>query len=412
MNVCLINTYDSTGGAAIACKRLMHALNAQSDIQAKMLVATGKTTDDDITRLDRSMIRKLQFNTNLVFERLQFKPYHNKVINEFYFSLANTGMDISHHPLVRSADIIHLHWINLGFLSIKGIKRLQSLGKPIVWTLHDMWTFTGGCHYSGECRNFRSGCGDCMFLRTPGPKDLSAKLNAGKSFFAQFNYVTCSHWLKDEAIHSTILQDANIQSIPNPIEAAFHPDDQAAARQFHGLDPDKKYILFGAANLEDERKGFDYLRSAIEILGQKNSNTELLLFGKNTLEDASLSLPVNSLGTLTSMEAIANVYRAADLFTIPSLQDNLPNTIMESMACGTPVVGFNSGGIPEMIDHQINGYLSSFKDVDDLANGMAYVLDHPELGAAASQKVLDTYQPAKVAGQYEELYLSLLQNNS
>ncbi|MCB0502451.1 MAG: glycosyl transferase group 1, partial [Bacteroidetes bacterium] len=154
MNVTLVNTDDASGGAAVACRRLMHALHTQPNMQARLLAQKGNIQNEHIQHLTTNKLQEAKIWTNIALERLAFKPYHNGEINSFYFSPANFGMDISKHPLIKAADIIHLHWINLAFLSINSIKQLAVLNKPVVWTLHDMWAFTGGCHYSGDCTNY------------------------------------------------------------------------------------------------------------------------------------------------------------------------------------------------------------------------------------------------------------------
>lgn len=413
MNVTLVNTDDASGGAAVACRRLMHALYTQPNMQARLLAQKGKIQDEHIHHLTTNKLQEAKIWTNIALERLAFKPYHNGEINSFYFSPANFGMDISKHSLIKSADIIHLHWINLAFLSINSIKQLAALNKPVVWTLHDMWAFTGGCHYSGDCTNYLKQCGHCSrFLKHPSENDLSRRLNLKKSFFKQFNFVTCSHWLKEEALKSSLLKEANVISIPNPIDTEFfQPLSKNESRHELELDPDKQYILFGAANLNDDRKGLQYLLDAIAILVQQNPSTsiELLLFGKANKNELTIPLKINELGSITTMKKMRTVYNAADLFIIPSLQDNLPNTIMESMACGTPVVGFNTGGIPEMIDHKENGYIAIFKDAGDLVNGIQFTLENAsQLGKQARQKVLDNYTQEIVAEKYISFYKSLL----
>ena len=413
MKITLVNTDDSSGGAAVACRRLMYALNTQDDTQAQLLAQKGKIKDDNIHHIATNKIKEAKVLANIALERLAFKPYHNGEINSFYFSPANIGMDISNHQAIKSADIIHLHWINLGFLSIKSLQQLAALNKPIVWTLHDMWAFTGGCHYSGDCTNYLNECGNCeRFLKNPSENDLSRKINLKKSFFKNFNFVTCSHWLKDEALKSSLLRDVNVISIPNPIDTNFfQPLDKKTSRSTLNLRDDVQYILFGAANLNDDRKGLQYLLDAIELLAQKENSKsiELLLFGKANKDELNIPMKINELGSISSMEKMRDVYNAADLFIIPSLQDNLPNTIMESMACGTPVVGFNTGGIPEMIDHKENGYIATYKDASDLINGIFHTLDHQvEFGKSARKKVLDNYTEDKVAKKYIEFYQSIM----
>lgn len=410
MRVCLLNTYDTGGGAAIACKRLLHALNRQEPIEADMLVQRGHAVEEHVHSLGTNLWRKGQANMQLVLERLRYKRHHGSSINPFYFSPGWNGIDITSHELIRKADIIHLHWINLGFLSISSIEKLLQTGKPIVWTLHDMWPFTGGCHYSGDCTNYKQGCGQCHFLKKPGSDDLSRQINERKRIFSDIHFVTCSQWLGMEARSSSLLQDADVRSIPNPIDTdTFYPIDKAEARKHLQLDPNVPYILFGAANVADQRKGYDYLLQAMHQLAEKDleQQPEILLFGKSDESDDDLPFRVHHLGHLGDQKAMAHAYSAADCFVIPSLQDNLPNTVMESLSCGTPVIGFETGGIPEMVDHAVNGYIASYKDAADLAEGIQTVLENSTMPSAARQKVLEQYNEETVGAQYLEVYKSI-----
>ncbi|MCC8425261.1 glycosyltransferase family 4 protein [Mucilaginibacter sp. UR6-11] len=419
MKISLINTSDAGGGAPAACLRLLKALTGQN-VDARLLVQYKKTGDEHVTAIVNSFVTKLKAQLDFLRERIPFILFHEKDKSvRFAFSTANVGTDIVKNPLVAGADIIHLHWTNSGFLSIADLKRLVDTGKPIVWTLHDMWTFTGGCHYSGTCNHFINECGNCPFLRDAGDNDIShsgwlrkAALYAGAK---NITFVTCSRWLAGVAKQSSLLKDFRIESIPNPIDInTFLPKDKAAARRQRDIDPSAKIILFGAANINDRRKGISYLVEALHILKAgypQSEKTEIVIFGKNNHFDVSrLPFKVHELNLIRSQDELADIYSMADVFVTPSLEDNLPNTIMEAMACGTPVVAFNTGGIPEMVDHQQNGYLAGFKSATDMAKGLHEILNAvnaAELSAGARQKVLDNYTNENVAGQYINLYQSI-----
>ena len=401
MKVCLINTYKG-GGAGIACRRLQTALNRHG-AEATLL-----------TREDAG--KKWPFYA----ERLSFLPYEKDKSVRFSFSLANFGGDISKHPAVQEADIIHLHWINQGFLSLNNIRALGQLGKPIVWTLHDMWAFTGGCHYSRGCDHYQHTCGDCLYLRRPGPLDLSHHILGRKARILPDNiqYVTCSRWLGAVAKSSTLLQDAALMSIPNPIDtAAFKPLEATARQQVRealGIRPGKAALLFVAMKISETRKGFDYLQKALHALKSRHPTLDfdILVLGKAEAGMAeSLPYPTRLLGLLSDPKTIANAYGAADLFVIPSLEDNLPNTVMESLACGTPVVGFNTGGIPEMVEDGIQGLIAPQGDARALEKAIFTILTqgNPEnMRQAARLKVETHYSEAVVAKRYMDLYQSLL----
>ncbi len=417
MKVTLINTDDFTGGAAIACRRLLVALT-KNGIDAKLLVQASKSGETAIVSTDDSWFKQKLSFLRFVLERLWFWPYEKSKDIRFQFNLSHFGQDISGNELIKNTDIAHLHWINFGFLSLKSIQKLFKTGKPVVWTLHDMWAFTGGCHYSDECDNFKNQCGNCeQFLKSPSPSDLSHQIWKEKETTfnnANLTIVTCSEWLGRLAKDSSLFKNVKVIAIPNPIDIdVFKPIAKSEARMKLGLDEQKDYILFAAMQVGAIRKGFVYLKEALENLKNTSSkNTELLVFGQADAETLqALPYKVNNLGRLTEIEKIVLAYCAASVFVIPSLEDNLPNTIMESLACGTPVVGFNVGGIPEMVEHQKNGYVAQYKSAQDLASGIEWVLqcsDYQSLCQNSRQKVVENYSEDVVAKQYEELYKSLL----
>lgn len=420
MKVVFINTSDSSGGAAIACSRLQKALEKHSSIQGDILVQEKKTTNPAVTTIADTSLKKQFVWARFIAERLLFLPYERSREIRFLFNRGIVGVDISKHPLVQNADIIHLHWVNFGFLSTGSIKKLLALGKPVVWTFHDMWPFTGGCHHSGECENYQIECGNCKFLKNPGGNDISRKdWFAKKSAYQpnRFTVVGCSQWLSKRARNSSLLNGFKIESIPNPIDiTVFSPISKTEARKQLKLPVDKHLILFAAMRVNAPMKGFSYFQEA--LINLKNNHPalsatiELLVFGQAEEEVLNqLSFKTHQLGQLSDVHQIVLAYNAASVFVTPSLEENLPNTIMESFACGTPAVGFSIGGIPEMIDHQQNGYLSEYKSVASLAAGIQWVLENNkegELSGKARHKVLTDYAEHVVADQYSQLYQSLL----
>lgn len=421
MRITLLNTNSHSGGAARACLRLTEALGRQADVRADMLVAHQNAEHPQVTAYPQSWWQRKRLFGHFVGERLAYLPYERSKAGRFDLSLANTGFDVSSHPLVQRANVLHLHWVNQGFLSIRSLRRLAALGKPLVWTLHDMWPFTGGCHYSGDCRKYQTHCHTCPLVRRPHPRDISYRLWERKATFyqqARLHVVTCSEWLGHQARQSPLLADTEITSIPNGIDTAlFAPGDTAAIRQRLGLPLDKRLLLFGAMKVSDERKGYRYLKEALAIHHQRYpeqaDKVELVVFGKaDEAALATLPYPVHSLGLLSDQATIADAYRAVDAFVIPSLQDNLPNTVMESLACGTPVIGFRTGGIPEMVAHKVAGYLVSQRDSTGLADGIDYLLQDDDryrtMATAARRKVEQDYSYDVVARRYLKLYDRLL----
>lgn len=418
MKITVINTSDTVGGAAVACKRLFDAIK-ESGTDIKMLVQEKKTTDEKIVSINDTNYKKRISFLRFAAEYLYFLKVEKAAGATNAFSPARLGADISKHKLVQESDIIHLHWINNSFISINGLKKLFALKKKFVWHLQDMWAFTGGCHYSGECKNYKNSCGNCPYLRWSNANDLSARMWKEKTQLfkdADITVVASSKWLADTAKQSSLFKKFRVLHIPCPIDTEiFKPLDKKEARKSLGLDTEKEYILFGAMNLADTRKGFKYFRDSLEILHQNHpvpDTIELLMFGKPNEEMMkTIQFKINNLGFIKDIGQLINIYNASSLFVIPSLEDNLPNTILESFACGTPVVGFNAGGIPEMIDHLQNGYVAEFLSSADIAKGITWVLNHPEgLAQKARNKAVEKYSNDIVASHYNSLFQEVVQN--
>jgi glycosyltransferase involved in cell wall biosynthesis len=402
VKVLLLNTY-AHGGAGIAARRLQSALN-ESGVQADLL-----TTQD------------VGGNWSFYAERLSFLPFERDKSVRFSFSLANFGKNILNHPRVQAADVLHLHWINQGFLSLQAIRELASLGKPLVWTLHDMWAFTGGCHYSGGCSHFQNECGHCPYLSRPGIGDLSHRIWMRKKRLLPPNlqYITCSEWLANTARSSGLLQQANITAIPNPIDTSlFEPRDGNAKRDLlkkWGLPTDRKIVLFSAMKVTDERKGYVYFLEAMRLIKQKHPELKpfLLVLGSMPMEEIEQwPFEGRATGMISDAAQLSEIYALSDAFVIPSLEDNLPNTVMESLACGTPVVGFDTGGIPEMVLHGEEGFIVAQRDSAGLAEQVSILLREDDLrkkmGLSARERVQKHYSNAVIAGRYIEVYKRLI----
>jgi glycosyltransferase involved in cell wall biosynthesis len=285
----------------------------------------------------------------------------------------------------------------------------------MVWTLHDQWAFTGGCHYSRGCDHFLTHCNNCPYLRKPGSQDLSYRIFEKKKTLFQnssIHFTPPSHWLAQAGQQSALLHDAPFTVIPYAIDqTVFCPVDREQATTYLDLaDSGNPRILFGSANVTDVRKGFTYFAEALTLLHQQHPDLtpEILVFGKGRSYLLNeLPYPVRHLGILTSTDDIVAAYNAADAMVVPSLEDNLPNTVIESLACGTPVVGFRTGGIPEMIDHEENGYLATVGSAQELADGLAFVLTHtnpPSLRQNARHSAETRFSEEVVARQHVTLY--------
>lgn len=318
-------------------------------------------------------------------------------------------------------DLINLHWIGWEFLKIEDLKRLDL---PLVWTFHDMWAFTGGCHYSGNCDRYTKSCGSCPQLHSSTDRDLSRwvwqrKYQAWKEL--NLTIVTPSKWLAECARNSSLCQGLRIEVIPNGLDTQIYkPINKQHARNILGLPLDAQIILFGAIGATSApRKGFQLLKPALHKLSQNlNEGTsapkyriELVIFGASEpINPPDLAFKTNYLGKLNDDITLTLVYAAADIFVAPSIEDNLPNTVLEALACGTPCVSFDIGGMSDLIEHQQNGYLAKPFDISDLANGIAWVLArerHQKLCDRAREKV-EQFTSQLQAERYATLYQELL----
>ncbi len=417
MRVLFVNTSELIGGAAIAASRLLRALNRHG-IEAELLVRDKQTDNPRVISLPKSPALPLKFVAERadIFVRNGFSSKGLFAIDTGAF-----GTDITRLPEFQRADIVHLHWINQGMLSLKDVGRLLASGKPVVWTMHDMWPFTGICHQAGDCTKWRTGCNCCPLLRHQGAKDLSARVFSRKAALYQKGHITfvgCSDWLTDLARHAPLLAKQRVVSIPNPIDTTrYTPSGRQEARRRLGLPADKFLLLFVAYKVTDPNKGIGYLREALAKLAARHPEVAgswgLAAVGRNaeSLKD-TVAIPVYASEYISSPDTMIDYYRAADVLVMPTLMDNLPNTIMEAMACGTPCVGFRIGGLPQMITHEENGYLANYKDAHDFAACLYRYFaatDRAAFAATARQKAVAAYSEQAVAHRFYEIYEGLLQ---
>ena len=410
MRVLIVNTSERTGGAAVAASRLMKALN-NNGVKAKMLVRDKETDALTVVGLPKSPMLHWHFlwERFVIFCRLHFSRKHL-----FEIDIANAGTDITKLREFQEADIIHLHWINQGMLSLGGIRKILQSGKPVVWTMHDIWPATAICHLTMGCHYYINRCAKCKYLPGGGSShDLSSRVWRKKQqMLAEGNiyFVACSRWLESEAKSSALLKGQKFTSIPNPIDThIYKKGNKQEARQRLGLPQDKKLILFASQRVTNENKGMSYLVEACRQLSNlKKDLCEVVILGGHAEEVVGqLPMKAHPLGYVNDEQRVVDVYHAADVFVLPSLSENLPNTIMEAMACGVPCVAFKVGGIPEEIDHLKNGYVAAYRDAADLAKGIAWVLqeaDYESLSEQAVHKVTQCYSQQSVAIKYLDVY--------
>jgi glycosyltransferase involved in cell wall biosynthesis len=407
MRVLHLNTSDIEGGAARSAYRLHQGLQAIS-VDSQMLVRAKFSSDRAVT-VDGSLIAKI--GPSMSELPLRLYPQRSGL-----FSLQWFPDKLNPKVTQLNPDILNLHWIGTGFLRIE---TLPILNKALVWTLHDMWTFTGGCHYNQDCDRYTESCGSCPQLQSNQDWDLSRwvwqrKAKAWQSL--DLTLVAPSHWMAKIAQSSRLCKDVRVKVIPNSLDTQkYRPIQRQLARELLNLPQDKRLILFSAMTSNDPRKGFNLLRQALERLAQTEwrEQIELLILG-----DASSDNLLNGcakahyMGRLSDDLALALVYSAADIFAAPSTQDNLPNTVLEALACGTPCVAFQIGGIPDMVEHQQNGYLAKPYEPEDFANGLSWILENQEtyqkLCARAREKIEQEFNLKLQANRYLSLYDDIL----
>lgn len=379
MKPLLISRSDIEFGADRAAYRLHQGLHSMG-VESQMLVQ-NKLTDDRSVICPLGNLGKKLVNFRETFDALPHKFYPEAPAAMFWPGWVPDRIQSQVNPI--NPDVINLHWICRGYMQLETIAKLN---KPVVWTFHDMWGFTGGCNYNEECDRYQESCGSCPQLNSNRDFDLSRwvwqrKAKAWKNL--DWTVVTPSRWMAECTRSSSLFREVRVEVIPNGIDTeTYRPIDRTTARKFLKLPLDRQLILFGAVSAtSDRRKGFHLLQPALQSLSQSgwHDKIELVVFGSSApTQGLDLGFKSHYLGKLSDDISIALIYAAADVFVAPSVQDNLPNTVMEAIACGTPCVAFKIGGMPDMIEHQHNGYLASPYEIEDLARGIAWVLEHPE----------------------------------
>lgn len=403
MNVLHIVGGKITGGAARGAYWLHHGLK---DIGVDSWVLTNSRQtlgDETVISTSRTKKGRLLNKFSLQFEALLLALYTKR--NRMNFSTGLTGFDFTKTRVYQRAQVIHLHWINEGFVNIR---HLGKVNKPMIWTMRDMWSFTGGCHYALNCEQYVSGCGGCPHLGSKRSADLSRLVWKRKQrFFPQsMQIVGISHWLSDCARRSLLLQNFKIRTIQNNISTRdFFPIEKQMARRVLDLPLDRPVVLAGAQRLDDDFKGFPTFLKALKHLKHQPF---LLLFGNlDQASRSSLEHDHRYLGFLTETTLLRLAYSAADVFVSPSHMEAFGKTLAEAMACGTPVVCFDATGPRDIVDHQINGYRARPFLPEELAAGIDWVLEHPapgDLARNAREKAERHFDNRVVAKIYSEIY--------
>ena len=415
MKIASLSTFDNQGGAARAAYRLHQGLN-QIDVESWILCQSKFSQDPKaIGAKTSSGIEQAKTGLRLTLDQLPLKRYKGK--SKQLFSPHWLPSDIDARVERLNPDLLNLHWISAGYLNIKDLAKFK---QPLVWTLHDMWSFTGGCHYNEDCDKYTAECGACPILGSNKEADLSRQIWQRKHKLWQnlnLTIVTPSRWLGDCAKASSLFSDRRVEVIPYGLDLqTYRPIDRATARKLLKLPQDKQLVLFLSLNAtSDRRKGFQLLQPALQQLSQSGwqDKLELMVVGASKPENPpELGFKAHYLGIMKDDLTLALAYSAADVFVAPSIQDNLPNTVLEAIACGTPCVAFKIGGMPDMIEHQSNGYLASPFETEDLAQGISWVLEDSDrlqhLSTSARSKAEQEFALEIQARRYQTLYREIL----
>jgi len=411
LKVALICHSDHLGGASIVTYRLMHALR-EAGVDARMIVFNSYSSDPNVSEGAERLHRGVTFFTERAGIALN-NGFSRK--NLFKVSTASTGLPLHKHPWVREADIIALSWINQGLLSLKGIRRLAESGKPIVWTMHDMWCLTGICHHAQECRGYTEQCGNCQFLTGASRSDLSHRVWKRKmKLYANvpITFVAVSRWLAECASKSSLLADADVRVIPNafPVDSFY----TTPSLKLHKLAEAPNYILMGAARLDDPIKGLPMAIEALNYLFDNRpdvaKSSQAVFFGAFSDRHAldTLRFPHQHLGTINDPQMLRQLYASAKVVISSSLYETLPGTLIEGLASGALPVSFGRGGQADIIDHKVNGYIAEYRNTTDFANGIVWALHQRPDRQALHEDVRRRFSASSVAARYIDLFRELL----
>ena len=409
----LVSYSDGGGGAGRAAYRLLQGLREQgvrAQMEALDLVSGDPAVQGPQTRfgtfagLMRSSVDRLPLGVAMRGPRPMFSP-------------AWLPERLAQRVRRSAPEAVHLHWISGGMLRIESLARIT---RPLIWTMHDMWTFTGGCHYDEGCGRYAEACGRCPVLGSSRQSDLSSwvmrrKRRAWRG--VPITLVAPSRWLADRARASSLFRDQTVQVIPNGLDLdRFQPVDPGLARRLLGVPPDRSYLLFGALDPEGERrKGFGLLQAALQRLAESGwrDRLDLLVVGSSApAVPLDLGLRTRYLGLLRDELSMALALAAADAVVVPSTQENLPNMAVEAFACGRPCVGLAVGGLPEIVEDGVNGRLARTLEPADLAQAIAWVLGDDTrrlaLGRQARRKAEEAFDLRRVARCYADLYREVI----
>jgi glycosyltransferase involved in cell wall biosynthesis len=407
-----LSTYD-TGGATTAAQRINLALQ-KNGVDSTHLVGKKNNASSTMIQfnqpefegLDKIKQKGIRIANELKLVKQKSRINHDFLLNKpkgfEMFTSPFSNLSPENHALVKQADIIHLHWV-AEFIDFELF--FKKINKPIVWTMHDMNSFTGGCHYSMDCEQYNDSCKSCPQIaqNNIAPHFLEVK-RKGLQLAKNLHFVGPSKWLFNLSKSSLAAHGIEHHHIKYACDSkVFKPLNKQACKEILGFPKDKKLITYITPNIDNKRKGFDFL---INVVNEFKNNDQVYFC---CVGNTSQKLPVHSFGHVNDEILMAQIYNATDLFLMPSLADNLPNVLIESILCGTPALSFNVGGIPDIIQHGVNGILCPVSAQELIAEvynflNQKYTFDCSKFASDAALE----YDETKIASQYKSLYSQIL----
>lgn len=420
MRITHLTVWDLAGGASRAAHRLHTGLRRLGH-DSKMLVQHRQSSDPNVICFQPP--DRLAIKLRRALKQRYLAAQVNGMVRApggSLFSDDRSPQNADVLEQVPASDILNLHWV-AGFLDYQKFFRRLPANLPVIWTLHDMNAFTGGCHFDGGCGKFMQKCGACPQLSSSDQDDLSSRSleRKRKAFSAsmrdRIHLVTPSRWMQEQVKKSSLMPQWPCITIPNGLDIeVFKPRDRAAARQLLGIPPESLVILFLADWAGETRKGFSLLVEALKNF-RDDSRVHFLTVGRE-MPSGDLGQRVTSIDAVTDDEKLSSIYSAADVFVLPSLQDNLPNTVLEALACGVPIVAFDSGGVPEIVKAGETGRVVPVGDVKGLGAAIAALLENSgerlKMSELGRRSAVQNYSLEIQAKRYEALYSEVVARNS
>lgn len=402
LKVLHLNASDS-GGAFMFSENLVNGFKNQNQLLVEQLIFTGENNNFIITR-----IRKIDDFIKFIihaFEKFILYSFLNDKKYLFKFSLGWPGIKFwLLNKYLKKYDIIHLHWINKGYINLSVLKKIN---KPIVWTCHDIWIATGGCHLTYGCKNFENGCGYCPMLKSNRETDLSRKLFLKKVKLlsdVKINFIAPSQWLANELVKSEILKNQQVQVINNGINTNVFKCNNTSLKE------DKVVIGFVAQNLNDENKSLNRLVKAINLIENK-SKYELLLIGAQKKEfEIPIQIDYKVVSDADTINKMSNWYNQMDILVCTSTIETFPTTLMEAACCGVKCIGFDVGGVKEILE-VCNGITLPPFDINQLYYSIRSFEKSSSNKMQISKVAIQSFSIETTLKEYFELYKKIIPLN-